>query len=128
MKISTVSLSILTALTFSASAYAETLPWGDGESGPYCREYTSTVRVGNRPERAHGVACMQPDGTWEIQPAEQSAAPSPLPPAPVVEYVPYPPPPPPFYSMGVGYGYGPHRHWRHPYGGSHVGISFGTYF
>lgn len=32
----------------------------------YCREYTKTVRVGERTEQAYGTACYRPDGSWEI--------------------------------------------------------------
>ena len=33
-------------------------------NGQYCREYTTTVVIGGRSERAHGTACLQPDGSW----------------------------------------------------------------
>jgi len=33
--------------------------------GRYCREYTTTVVVGGRTERARGTACRQPDGSWQ---------------------------------------------------------------
>ena len=29
-----------------------------------CREYTVLVEIGGRPERVHGTACRQPDGSW----------------------------------------------------------------
>lgn len=32
---------------------------------PYCREYQSDVRVGNRIEHGYGTACQQPDGSWK---------------------------------------------------------------
>lgn len=32
-----------------------------------CREYTQKVKIGGKIRNAHGVACLQPDGTWEIQ-------------------------------------------------------------
>jgi surface antigen len=35
-------------------------------SGRYCREFTQTVRIGGRTERAYGTACRQPDGSWQI--------------------------------------------------------------
>ncbi len=35
-------------------------------SGSYCREFTQTVNVGGRSQRAYGTACRQPDGTWQI--------------------------------------------------------------
>jgi hypothetical protein len=39
---------------------------GTTTSGRYCREFQHEVMVGNRKERAYGVACRQPDGAWEI--------------------------------------------------------------
>ncbi|MCR9257196.1 MAG: RT0821/Lpp0805 family surface protein [Alphaproteobacteria bacterium] len=40
---------------------------GDDSQGRYCREFQQTVTIGGRTEEAYGVACRQPDGTWEIQ-------------------------------------------------------------
>jgi len=36
------------------------------ETGRYCREFTSKVTIGGRPQKAFGTACRQPDGDWEI--------------------------------------------------------------
>ena len=36
-------------------------------SGQYCREYTTSVVIDGRTQRAHGTACRQPDGSWERQ-------------------------------------------------------------
>lgn len=33
---------------------------------PGCREFHSTVTIGGRPQKAWGIACPQPDGTWKI--------------------------------------------------------------
>ena len=33
---------------------------------PYCREFQRKVAIGERPERAYGVACQQPDGSWKV--------------------------------------------------------------
>lgn len=35
-------------------------------SGQTCREYDTTVNIDGRRERAHGTACRQADGTWQI--------------------------------------------------------------
>ena len=35
-------------------------------AGAGCREYTHTIYVSGRPNRAHGVACRQPDGSWTV--------------------------------------------------------------
>lgn len=37
-------------------------------SGDDCRDYESTVYIDGQRETATGVACRQPDGTWQIQP------------------------------------------------------------
>jgi len=34
--------------------------------GRYCREYSQTIRIGGRSERAYGTACRQRDGSWKI--------------------------------------------------------------
>jgi surface antigen len=36
-------------------------------NGQYCREYQSDVTINGQIQRAHGVACMEPDGSWRIQ-------------------------------------------------------------
>jgi hypothetical protein len=38
----------------------------DDGSGRYCREYRTTGRIGGRLEELWGVACLQPDGSWEL--------------------------------------------------------------
>lgn len=35
-------------------------------SGTHCREYTQTITIDGRTERAHGTACRQSDGTWKL--------------------------------------------------------------
>ena len=32
----------------------------------YCREYTTSVKVDDQWQDAHGTACREPDGTWKI--------------------------------------------------------------
>lgn len=43
-------------------------PAADGSSPhwPYCREFPRQVSLGEPRERAHGVACQQPDGSWKV--------------------------------------------------------------
>jgi surface antigen len=36
------------------------------DNDTYCREYTQTVNIGGKTERAYGTACRQPDGSWQI--------------------------------------------------------------
>lgn len=36
------------------------------EDGRYCREYTADAHVGGRTEETYGMACRQPDGSWQI--------------------------------------------------------------
>jgi len=35
-------------------------------NGSYCREYTQTVTISGRQQKAYGTACRQPDGTWQV--------------------------------------------------------------
>ncbi len=48
--------------------YGTVTPVREGTSsvGEYCREFQQTVTIGGRQERAYGVACQQPDGSWKI--------------------------------------------------------------
>ncbi|MEP1443003.1 MAG: RT0821/Lpp0805 family surface protein [Hyphomicrobiales bacterium] len=34
-------------------------------NGRECRDYTHTLNVNNQPEQLRGVACRQPDGSWQ---------------------------------------------------------------
>ena len=40
---------------------------GTAENGNYCREFQQEVTIGGKAETAYGVACRQPDGSWQIQ-------------------------------------------------------------
>ena len=48
--------------------YGEVTPTRDGQdtTGRYCREYQQTIYVGGEQETGYGIACQQPDGSWEI--------------------------------------------------------------
>jgi surface antigen len=39
---------------------------GSDTGGRYCREYQQTIYVGGQQETGYGIACEQPDGSWEI--------------------------------------------------------------
>ena len=39
---------------------------GTSSSGQYCREFQQTVTVGGQTEEAYGIACRQPDGSWQV--------------------------------------------------------------
>ncbi|MBO6678511.1 RT0821/Lpp0805 family surface protein [Parvibaculum sp.] len=48
--------------------YGTVTPQATYQQGGYnCREYTQTVYIDGRSEQAHGTACRQPDGSWQIQ-------------------------------------------------------------
>ena len=49
-----------------ASGSVTTTRDGTSTSGRYCREFQHDVTVGGKKEQAYGVACRQPDGSWEI--------------------------------------------------------------
>jgi len=42
-------------------------------SGAYCREYTERFQIGGRTQQGYGTACLQPDGSWEKQQAQNTA-------------------------------------------------------
>jgi len=48
--------------------YGSVTPTRDGrdQAGRYCREYRTTIVVGDSTEEAYGQACQQPDGSWQI--------------------------------------------------------------
>ena len=43
-------------------------PTRDGytNNGDYCREFQRTITIDGKVERAHGIACRQPDGSWRV--------------------------------------------------------------
>lgn len=60
----------------------QSVEWRNPDSGHYgtvtpqsayqqnnsqCREYTQTVYIDGRSQQAHGTACRQADGSWQIQ-------------------------------------------------------------
>lgn len=53
-----VMATVLAIPTFGTASSAQ--------AEEYCREYTKTVSIGGRAERAYGTACYKPDGSWEI--------------------------------------------------------------
>ncbi len=42
-------------------------PGQSSPGGMYCREFEETITIDGQPQRAHGRACRQPDGTWKIR-------------------------------------------------------------
>lgn len=42
-------------------------PGQPSPGGADCREFEETIIIDGRPERAHGRACRESDGTWKIQ-------------------------------------------------------------
>ena len=48
--------------------YGEIIPTREGRSssGRYCREYQSSVVINDQTQQAYGVACRQPDGSWQV--------------------------------------------------------------
>lgn len=53
-----LSCAVLQILAIAGTAKADQ---------PYCREYTQTFTIGNTTQKGYGTACLQPDGSWEIQ-------------------------------------------------------------
>lgn len=75
-------LASTTNRTLETSRSETEVPWRDPDSnihgtvtpkpayknaqGRYCREYTQSITVGGKEQRAYGTACRQPDGSWEV--------------------------------------------------------------
>lgn len=77
-----------------------------------CREYTQTVTIGGKEEKAYGRVCPQPDGSWRV---DTPAGETPRPPMPVAKPQAYPVYPYPVSGsvfFGSGY-YFSDRHHRH---------------
>lgn len=103
----------------------------------YCREYSQSVSIGGQRQSTYGMACMQPDGSWQV--ISNSGGANGInggygyyPPAPAPVYVPTPVPlyrPASSFSLSIGVpyyrgrggcdewgrgGYGRHHHgWNH---------------
>jgi len=39
---------------------------GYSRNGSYCREYQHTIVIAGETQKAYGIACQQPDGSWRI--------------------------------------------------------------
>jgi surface antigen len=49
-----------------ASGSVKTIRIGKSTSGRQCREFQQSISIGGKTEQAYGIACLQPDGAWEI--------------------------------------------------------------
>lgn len=36
------------------------------QDNTYCREFTQTATIADKPQQIYGTACRQPDGTWKV--------------------------------------------------------------
>lgn len=50
----------------SATGSVTTVRDGTSTSGRYCREFQHQVKIAGNNQQAYGVACRQPDGSWEV--------------------------------------------------------------
>jgi hypothetical protein len=50
----------------NASGYVTATREGTSSAGRYCREFQHEVTIGGKSEQAYGIACRQPDGSWEL--------------------------------------------------------------
>ena len=90
----TTKLNLLiatTALTLGAAAAHAQGVQDATTGGDYCREYQQTLTIAGKTQKGYGTACLQPDGSWELQNSEPAPAPEdmsgPVPaPAPNMEY------------------------------------------
>lgn len=105
------------AVPVSPSA-APVPPGGSARIDP-CREYTQTVMIGGKEEKAFGRVCPQPDGSWRFEPPQTSLPRAEVPaaspwPAPVYAY----PPTRSMFFFGSAFSFSDrhhrHRHRHHP--------------
>lgn len=109
-----IKTMLTVAVLFSAAFVASEKP-ASAYSEPYCREYVKNVVVAGRVQQSYGTACMQPDGSWQIQ-QDYGAIPAGYNPPPQVVVLQDPQPypiyverspryvrtaPPPFFSLNI---------------------------
>lgn len=96
----------------------------ENAQGQPCREFITTIIIGDREEQGYGTACRQPDGSWQLVGEEPQA-----PPPPPAEVRTYLLEPPPVYYGYPGGLYGPYNiylsfNYIHRSGGVHHGYRY----
>lgn len=61
------SQSVVSTGGYAAPVYTAPAPVAYGTTQRYCREYNGQALVAGRYQQTYGTACMQPDGSWQIQ-------------------------------------------------------------
>ncbi|MCC7260720.1 MAG: hypothetical protein IT567_06780 [Alphaproteobacteria bacterium] len=61
---------LLPAMALLASVV--TSPAAQASATSYCREFNRDIVIDGRMQAGYGIACLQPDGSWEIQPSAQT--------------------------------------------------------
>jgi surface antigen len=77
-----------------------------GSGGQPCREFITTIIIGDQEEQGYGTACRQPDGSWQLSPDAQPAGNMSQPPPRLESY--RVEPPAAYYAYPSGF-YGPSR-------------------
>lgn len=86
-------LTATAALTLIAGAAgAQNISTRDEVTGgDYCREYTQSLTIAGKTQKGYGTACLQPDGSWELQNSEPAEVATPAAPnAPASPAIPSP--------------------------------------
>ena len=47
--------------------YMGQYPHNQRHKGRHCREFTQTIRLNGQLHESYGIACLRPDGSWQIQ-------------------------------------------------------------
>lgn len=77
-------LGAIASVGLASAAHAQVMMVNASDE-PYCREFTQTFTIGNKTQKGYGTACLQPDGSWEIQkPATVTTT---VAPQPTIQYV-----------------------------------------
>jgi surface antigen len=77
-----------------------------GGSGQPCREFITTIIIGDQEEQGYGTACRQTDGSWQLSPDAQPSGGMTQPPPQLESY--RVEPPVEYYAFPTGF-YGPSR-------------------
>lgn len=96
------SQSVVSTGGYSAPVYSAPAPVAyNNPTQRYCREYNGQALVAGRYQQTYGTACMQPDGSWQVQTPNGIGT--------TLDYI----PPPVAYSQPVTY-YNPPAYYAPP--------------
>jgi surface antigen len=51
---------------YTSAAVSSSAGQTTASAGQTCREYRTTATIDGKTQEIHGMACLQPDGTWQF--------------------------------------------------------------